>query len=326
MSTLTLSIWQLSRNTKMMLSRAKTTTRSARARYASHYSCAARGFTNNSQKEGKAPAKKKPKLTIAKPKKAKKEKPFRFLDLPAELRDEIYELALTETDGIALCSRTKSYRRTVARGTIATQDSNYYYGRRSRRGYYYDRNSQKSQIVEPTRQLVPNVLAVNQQIRNEASSMLYKQEIILEDTTALHTFITQIGPYNRQLLSDITIKGWGRGRGVHKGHNFAALSMLSTCTNLQTLFIDCTMGWLRTPKQLARQLFRDGHYFFEAFGAANGRYDAAIDVLQFAEEWQFNKHAGGRWYNHSQDKEREADPEKKQQFEDELRGLLGRKK
>lgn len=221
-----------------------------------------------------------------------------------------------------MTSRTKNYRRSAIRGIIYTQDS-YGYGRRRRRYHGYS-NSQSSQIGKPTRRLVPNLLAVNRQIRDEASSILYKQEIILEDTTALHTFIAQIGPYNRELLSDVTIKGWGSGRGVHKGHNFAALTILSTCTNLKTLFIDCTVGWSRPPKQLARQIFRDGHYFLEAFGVANGRYDAAIDVLTFAEEWQFNKHAtaGRRWYNYSDNGEHEADPAKRKEFDNELRKLL----
>lgn len=144
-------------------------------------------------------------------------KPFRFLDLPAELRDEIYDLALTEPDGITLVAQTKNYRRTVTRGEIATEDGNYYYGRRLHRRSWRSRNqrdSQKSVIGESTRHLVPNLLAVNKQIRDEASSILYKQEIILEDTTALHIFITQIGDYNCRLLSDITIKGWGQGRGM----------------------------------------------------------------------------------------------------------------
>ncbi|KAF2165367.1 hypothetical protein M409DRAFT_55779 [Zasmidium cellare ATCC 36951] len=287
------------------------------------------------KKRGKTPAKKKARLTVSKPKKTKSVPPFRFLDLPAELRDAIYDLALTEPDGITLVPKTKDYRRTVTRGPITTQDDNHYYGRRipRRRRYYWglsrnnNSDSQTTVIGKPTRQLVPNLLAVNKQIRDEASSILYKQEIVIESTTALHVFIAQIGPYNRQLLSDITIKGWGSGRGVHKGHNFAALSILSTCTNLKSLFIDCTVGWLRGPQQLARQIFRDGHYFLEAFGAANGRYDAAVDILRFDDDWQFNKNARGRYYWETPaSQDREADPAKKKEFVDELRSLLRRRK
>jgi hypothetical protein len=62
--------------------------------------------------------------------------------------------------------------------------------------------------------LVPNLLAVNKLIREEGSSVLYKQEITLEDTTALLHFITTIGGYNRQVVSDLVVKGWGQGMFV----------------------------------------------------------------------------------------------------------------
>lgn len=114
--------------------------------------------------------------------------------------------------------------------------------------------------------------------------------------------------------------------GVHKGHNFAALSALSHCTGLKSLFVDCTVGWLREPRNLARQIFRDGHYFLERFGAANGKFDAAIDILQFDEDWQFNKHATARYARPSDPQEREADPGKRAEFDDELRSLLSRRK
>lgn len=54
------------------------------------------------------------------------------------------------------------------------------------------------------------------QIREEVGSYLYKLELIVEDMTALQTFVAQIGQYNRDMLTEITIKGWGTGRGVHK--------------------------------------------------------------------------------------------------------------
>lgn len=64
---------------------------------------------------------------------------------------------------------------------------------------------------------------------------------------------------------------------------------------------------------MARQIYRDGHFFFEHFGAANGGKDAAIDVLEVSDS-NFDK-----WYNRTENKPPE---ENQKDFEAELRKLL----
>lgn len=59
--------------------------------------------------------------------------------------------------------------------------------------------------------------------------------------------------------------------------------MLSTCTNLQSLFLDCSLYYNADPKCLARQIFRDGHHYLEAVGSARGQYDAAIEIIELSE-------------------------------------------
>lgn len=251
------------------------------------------------------------------------------------MRDEIYELALTEPDGLTVVAKTKNYRRTIARGPIDLQLGNGYYGKRRRRGggwWRYHRRAQVKDSNEATewnhdRALAPNLLAVSKQVREEGSSYLYKQEIILEDTTALQSFLATIGPYNRTLLTDITLRGWGEGRGVHRGNNFAAMTMLGAagCNNLQTLLFECTLGWFRQPKELARQIYRDGHHFLESYGYANNSFDAAIDVVQFS-DWHFSKKRVERYsrLEHSDLSEVEFEQKKRDEFEEELLSLLKR--
>ena len=233
----------------------------------------------------KTRSKKRARLTP--PKSKKPRKPFPFLSLPQELRDYIYELALTEEEGLTLVSRTKAYRRTICRGVIYNNDGTRYYRRYRRRRFNTARLSQ-SQEDEKANHLSPNLLAVNKQIHAEAIGYLYKQPMIVDDTMTLHTFLAAIGASNRLALSDVTVKAWGVGRGTHKAMNFASLTLLATCTNLTRLSLDCEVGWMRQPKYLARQIFRDGHYFLETFGAANGKKDAAIDVLELS-EWNYDK-------------------------------------
>lgn len=113
--------------------------------------------------------------------------------------------------------------------------------------------------------------------------MLYRQKIIVEDTSTLLTFLASIGQSNRLLLEDLTVRGWGRGRTLTKGHNFAAGCLLATCTSLRSLFIDCQLKHYGYGETVADQLYRDFHYFFEAFGAAKGRKDAGVDIVHMGE-------------------------------------------
>lgn len=129
------------------------------------------------------------------------------MDLPAELRDEIYTLALTDSE-IVIVSKGRNGRRSATRGTISIQTGDRYYGskiRRSRWGYY--RSNNITQIGSTKKTLSPSMLAVSKQMREEAGCVLYNQELIFADMAALHAFVVMIGPFNRQLLADVTIKG-----------------------------------------------------------------------------------------------------------------------
>lgn len=208
-----------------------------------------------------------------------------------------------------MISKTKSFRRTVGRGLVYDTDFSYYRPRRENiisERYQWNR-------------LIPQLLAVSKQIHSEAVGYLYKQRIILEDTMALHTFLAAIGQLNQLILSNVVVKDWGCGRGTHKAMNVAALTSLATCTNLQKLHLDCKIGHQRTPKQLARQIFRDGHYFLEAFGATNGQKDAAVNVLELNDcNFDSRNWGWGRKSNNSL-----PEPEKfKSEFHEEMRKLL----
>lgn len=202
-------------------------------------------------------------------------KPFRFLDLPPELRDEIYKLALVESGTMTLVFKMKASRRIVARSSTWNPSGNYY-------SYPNPRSQEDSDPADKWEhgRLSPNLLAVNKQINREASAHLYQQPIALEDTRALHTFLAAIGPSNRLLLSNIIVRCYGSGRGALKAMNYAALTSLAPCVNLKKLKFDCCIGWWYTPKSAARQVYRDGHYFFEAYGCAKGKRDAGMDVIE----------------------------------------------
>ena len=105
--------------------------------------------------------------------------------------------------------------------------------------------------------------------------------------------------------------------GVHKTMNIAALTLLSTCTNIEFLSFDCDIGYLRQPAALARQFYRDGHYFLEAIGNARGQRDAAVDVLELSDS-TFDQ-SNVYWRSEAE----HTDVEKlKERFRTELRELL----
>ena len=170
-----------------------------------------------------------------------KNKIFPFMRLPAELRNQIYELTLTDENGISLISKTRQYRRNVIRDVPSfINSSSYRYRRRRQYGYRWNSNaSDDSSASAKLAGLVPNFLLLNHEIHTETQPILYaSNSFFFEDTTAMHTFLTTVGPPNRATLVDLTLKGWGDSR-AHKTMNYPAFTALADAVNLEHLHIDC---------------------------------------------------------------------------------------
>lgn len=243
-----------------------------------------------------------------------KHKIFPFTSLPAELRNQIYALALTDPNDIFLISKTNRYRRTVERLPPGWKKlkSSAYHGRDS---YYFPRSETpetSAKMALPT--LVPNLLLLNQAIYAETQPILYAgNTFAVEDTMAMHTFLATIGPKNRATISDLTLSGWGHTR-AHKALNYPAFTMLAGAVNLTRLYINCEIAC--DPKRAAKQLYRDGFRWFEVMGIKKGRFDAVLDVIQIEDRF-----LSGRSYGRRQDRLKSPE-EKKEEFRAELRRLL----
>jgi len=205
----------------------------------------------------------------------KAEKPFPFMELPPELRDIIYEMTLVDDNGILLMSRTKGYRRGVVRCTY--DPAEWHYTQR-----VLEKGETNRGIV--SKELVPNLLAVSKQIHHEAVDMLYGQDLMFRDTDALHRFLTIIGHRNSQRLLSIDIKELCQGK-IKQTLNHCAFMSLTTATKLKALHLPIDdFTHYTCAKNLARGLFCMAHFFLEAYGVANGRRDAAVDVIQLDDE------------------------------------------
>jgi hypothetical protein len=244
-----------------------------------------------------------------------KRKIFPFNSLPAELKNTIYNHALTDPNGVFLISKLKHYRRIVKRDVFNGTN----YGHYGRRRYAQpqpasDSDSDSASVTLPT--LVPNLLVLNHQIYSEAQPILYgSNEFILEDTTALYRFLANIGPRNAAVLVDVTIKGWGQSK-AHKALNHPAFTLLASAVNLRRLHLDCRIGWYGSPTRLAMQVYRDAFHWLEAVGSAKGKWDAALQVIEVHEE-NFN----GCAYRHVSVQTKPSYEEQMEVFRNELRKL-----
>ncbi|KAJ4356710.1 uncharacterized protein N0V89_004746 [Didymosphaeria variabile] len=208
-----------------------------------------------------------------------KKKIFPFLQLPAEIRNEIYSHCLHDPAGIYLFSTTQKFRRTVDRGSELS-----FRGRPpplidDSEDEDVDEVSQQDQPSSEYRPLVPALLAVCKQINSEARDILYGHDFYVKDTLALHSFLVDLGPRAAGYLKNITLGEWGFGRGVHKAYNHACFTALSSATNLEHFTFHGILSWNDAPKSAATIFYRDAFPWLEAVGIAKGKADAAVKMI-----------------------------------------------
>lgn len=209
-----------------------------------------------------------------------KRKIFSFLKLPAEIRNVIYTYALTDPHGINFVAVQRNRRRSVERVSQKTLESV-----SGGRIYYHPTtiNDRFDDADDAPMSLVPSLLAVNKQIHQEACDILYSNELVFADPVALYAFMINLGPVSASRLRKIRLNGWGWGRTT-KAYNNACFAVLIRATGLEKFRIDTNISWHSQPKGTAQQLYRDAFPWLEAVGDAKGKFDAALDILEVAEE------------------------------------------
>ena len=167
----------------------------------------------------------------------------------------------------------------------------------------------------PISALSPSILLLNRAIYAETQPILYAgNTFFFQNTAAMYAFLAIIGPKNRATLTDVTLRGWGFTK-THKALNHPAFTMLAGAVNLTRLHIDCRIAG-GGPRKSAKQLYRDGFHWFEAMGAAKGKLDAAVEVIEIATEYMGTfGHRPFPW-------EGLRSEETVEEFRDELRKLL----
>lgn len=245
---------------------------------------------------------------------------FSFLEFPAEIRNAIYEYCLVDPQQLTLVSSTKALRHTVCRGRAVKSSPSDWHTPGSI-SYVIMPENLDAEKEGPLQSLCPALLAVCRQIQSEAAPILYGQAIYVQDTHALHAFISNMSNANCLLIQDLDVIYWTCHRGAQKTMNHPAMTTLSRCSNLKHMRFDCDIARDYSKnhfKMMARQLYRECHIWFETFGAAKGRFDAALDVLELHPRNFCHKHS----WTAKEDERMAICDGNKALFHTELRGLL----
>jgi len=208
--------------------------------------------------------------TTATPPEPEPEAPFPFLDLPAEIRNQIYEYALSDAYGIGLVTRTRNHGQVVRVST-----------RTPPAGYWY-----VGQTFPHRNNLVPNLTVLNKQLRTETINYLYQQHFHLPDSRALLAFLSTIGHANAARLREITVYNWRSD-----ARDYAAMTALAPATALRRSTIKDFILRRGDTEQYARnvanKIWRQSHFFIQAYGAAAGRRDAALGIINVRASFAF---------------------------------------
>ncbi|KAL8754809.1 MAG: hypothetical protein Q9199_004080 [Rusavskia elegans] len=239
------------------------------------------------------------------------------MSLPSEVKNMIYNYALTSECEIPLVSRSKGYRHTIGLGDT---DSFQSFRRRAYHawdGAYIPRRDATIPIIRPS--FAPTIIALNREIHAQAQPILYgANAFALEDPKALLAFCANIGPKNCAYLQEVSLKHWGN-TVVRRAMCHPAFAMLASAVNLKCLNLDCCIYW-GAGSGTARQFFRDGHNWLEAVGTKEGRRDAAVDLIQLGMQHIARPRVGVMSTDHTTDEEKLE--KMTDAFQAELRRLL----
>lgn len=140
------------------------------------------------------------------------------MDLPAELRNAIYELALTYPEPI----RLRDYEHT-ARHAVRLTDSK------------FSRRCTKSKNKLP--KLIPNLLLLNKAIHAESGSILYQNKFIFFNCTAMWHFLQPLSQTTKSWIKKIGL--YDTRGNIAKGYMAPAFQLLIDVPNLISLqFMD----------------------------------------------------------------------------------------
>lgn len=215
-------------------------------------------------------------------------KSARFFDLPGEIRNRIYELALLPPEGthIALRNQFKVDHLSVTKELLKDNKTNRACSIRVRR---------RAEAANRYAMLI-----ASRATHREAVTILYAQPLHFKSQSALVNFLAEIGYPNRSLLRDVSIITWSLNTDMSK----AVFTLLAdSAKTLKRLHIEgriCYGGANDNPETIARKvaesIFQTAFPLLEAIGRARGAKDAALNVIELGPNaWDMKVSGSSSW-------------------------------
>ncbi|KAH0360498.1 hypothetical protein KCU65_g9382, partial [Aureobasidium melanogenum] len=212
--------------------------------------------------------------------------PFRFMELPLEIRLMIYKVLLEETStSLTLLTQGFTDQEIVRRGYLKKQPKP-----ASGRQILLKKVHKSSD--EDITHLQPVILRVSKTICDEAISILYRQTFEFEHPIALKKFLFTIGPNNRLLLQNIVLRGWQDDEfPVWQQAVASAFDRLLTVQNLRSIRMDRHVSSSSDMPLVYRDEWKLGHikhfnmrveYWAQCIDAAKGK-GTARSLLSFTD-------------------------------------------
>lgn len=208
---------------------------------------------------------------------------FPLLRLPPEIRNTIYELALSVPEGTRITIKQRN-------------------GQMQARRYVRDFDNRGECLR--ARRLALGLLCVNTQIYKESIGYLYDQTIEFKDFSTLDVFL-QVEPGRRaKHLLHVKVNGTAGLQSL-----FRPWISLANATSLRSLEFNYALypgsllyaytAWTRSgnPVNIAQAVFRRLRPWLSSYGSLERRKDAGVDIFQFS-QW---KTSGAQWRFRSMD-------------------------
>jgi hypothetical protein len=205
---------------------------------------------------------------------------FPFFELPAELRNRVYEYALVDPDvAIAIEYKDSSLKRRLMKGRDA---ENVYTSEKyeSLKNWKVSRELTKYKFNTHLR---GQLLRVNKQINREATAMLYgNNHMAFLDPLAMNYFLDHIGD-NLQHIRFCTLLFWDPKRNAR--HKEAAFKKLTKAENLKsfTLGDGClsSLNHHSDASQAVRTFYRSAYAWLWTLAARKGKDEASHELISF---------------------------------------------